>query len=182
VGPPTAVRRPGPTPFPLCLEDRWEAGCGAKPSAGLKSFSLHAETDNNPTQGAALAILQGGKTVYEKGFGVRQLGKPDRVTPETLFLIGSTSKSLTTLLMARLVDEGRLGWDTPIVKVLPDFALGDEAMTRKLTLQNTVCACTGMPRQDLEMLFEYDGVTVEQRLAEMRQTSPCKPGSSTRSG
>ncbi|WNG37007.1 beta-lactamase family protein [Archangium violaceum] len=122
--------------------------------------------------GVALAVVQGNRVVYEKGFGVRELGGSKPVTPETLFLIGSTTKSLTTLMMARLVDEGRFGWDTPATQLLPDFALGDPEMTKKLTVQNTVCACTGMPRQDMEMIFESAGFTGEQRIAEMRQMKP----------
>jgi CubicO group peptidase (beta-lactamase class C family) len=63
--------------------------------------------------GAAVAIVQGGKIVYAKGFGVRELGKTDPVTPQTLMMIGSTGKSLTTLMMATLVDDGRIAWETP---------------------------------------------------------------------
>src|SRR5262249_45474767 len=57
--------------------------------------------------GVAIAIVQGSKLVYEKGFGVRELGKNEAVTPNTLFMIGSTTKSLTTLMMAKVVDEGK---------------------------------------------------------------------------
>jgi CubicO group peptidase (beta-lactamase class C family) len=51
--------------------------------------------------GAAVAIVQDGKVVYQQGFGVREKGKPDPVTPETLMMIGSTGKSMTTSTMAR---------------------------------------------------------------------------------
>ena len=122
--------------------------------------------------GAAIAIVQDGRVVHAKGFGERELGKKAKVTPDTLFMIGSTTKSLTTLMMAKLVDDGRFGWDTPVVKILPSFALGDAALTEKVTMRHTVCACTGMPRQDMEFLFEYDGVTPEARVASMRGMKP----------
>jgi CubicO group peptidase (beta-lactamase class C family) len=118
--------------------------------------------------GVGIALIQGGKISFEKGLGVRELGKPAPVTPRTLFLIGSITKSMTSLMMAALVDRGKLAWDTPVTELYPGFALGDPEATRKLKLQHTVCACTGLPRQDLEFLFEYQGITPERRLEEMR--------------
>lgn len=122
--------------------------------------------------GAAIAVVQGGKIVYEKGFGVRLAGKNEPVTPETLFLIGSNTKSLTTLLMAILVDEKLFSWSTPVTQLLPTFALGDAKVTQSLTMQHTVCACTGLPRQDLEFIFEFAGVTPEDRVASMKTMVP----------
>ena len=124
------------------------------------------------TPGAAIAIVQDGRVVYEKGFGVRKLGAKDPVTPRTLFMIGSMTKSLTTLMMAKLVDEGRFQWDTPVVKIDPEFKLGDPDVTPKLTMRHTVCACTGLPRQDMEFLFQYAGTTPEMRVASMARMKP----------
>ncbi|QRK06890.1 beta-lactamase family protein [Archangium violaceum] len=140
----------------------------------LRSFESFLEQARATMKipGVAVAVVQGNQVLYEKGFGVRELGKPEPVTPQTLFLIGSTSKSLTTLMMARLVDEGHFTWETPATQLLPGFSLADAEVTKKLTVRNTVCACTGMPRQDMEMLFEYAGVTGEQRIAEMRRMKP----------
>ncbi|MCI0574368.1 MAG: beta-lactamase family protein [Myxococcaceae bacterium] len=122
--------------------------------------------------GVALAVVQDGRVVYARGFGVREQGSKEPVTTETLFLIGSTTKSLTTLMMARLVDQGRLAWDTPVTRLLPTFALADAEVTSALTLKDTVCACTGLPRQDMEMLFEFAGVSAEQRIAELGGMRP----------
>lgn len=122
--------------------------------------------------GAAVALVQGGKVVFQKGFGVREHGRVEPVTPNTLFMIGSTTKSLTTLMMARLVDEGRMSWDCPVTRLLPSFALGDADITRQLTLANTVCACSGLPRQDMEFLFEYGSVTPEMRIRSMKTMKP----------
>jgi CubicO group peptidase (beta-lactamase class C family) len=122
--------------------------------------------------GVAIALVQGGKIIYEKGLGVRELGKAKTVTARSLFLIGSITKSMTSLMMAALVDRKKLRWESPVVELMPSFALGDPEATRKLTLRHTVCACTGLPRQDMEMLFEYRGVTPERRLAEMRSMKP----------
>lgn len=122
--------------------------------------------------GAAIAVVQGGKVVYEKGFGTRELGKNAPVSPNTLFMIGSTTKSLTTLMMAKLVDEGKFTWETPVTDVLPSFALGDADVTKKVMMKHTVCGCAGLPRQDLEFFFEFAGATPEQRVSSMRAMKP----------
>lgn len=122
--------------------------------------------------GAAVAVVAGGKVVYEKGFGVRALGKSEPVTPATLFMMGSITKSMTTMMEATLVDAGKLSWDTPVTKLLPAFALGSADTTSRLVLWHTACACTGMPRRDMEMLFEYGQVTPEERIASMSTMTP----------
>jgi len=122
--------------------------------------------------GAAIAVIADGVVVYERALGVRALGEPAPVTVETRFLIASITKPMTTLMEAALVDAGVVRWDTPVVSVLPSFAIGDPAVTRELRLWHMSCACTGMPRQDLEDLFEWDGVTPEARLAAMRTMKP----------
>ncbi|MBX7113625.1 MAG: beta-lactamase family protein [Myxococcaceae bacterium] len=148
----------------------------AQPLTGERAEKFTAFLENAlkaaQVPGAAIAVLQDGKTVYEKAFGVREVGKPGAVTPATLFMIGSTTKSLTSLLMARLVDEKKLTWDTPLVSLMPSFALADAEVTKKVLVKHTVCACTGLPRQDLEFLFEYANVTPEQRVASMRTMKP----------
>jgi CubicO group peptidase (beta-lactamase class C family) len=122
--------------------------------------------------GSAVAVLQNDKIVFEKGFGARALGGKEKVTPSTLFMIGSITKSMTTFLQATLVDEGKMRWDTPVTQLLPDFALADPEVTKRLVMWHTSCACTGMPRQDLEFIFEFDNVTPEQRIASMRAMKP----------
>lgn len=111
--------------------------------------------------GAAVAIVQDGEIVYEQGFGVRELGKDAAVTPETRMMIGSTGKSLTTLMMATLVDAGLMEWDQKVVDILPTFAVADPEITQQLTLRNLVCACTGVPRRDLEWVFNANSLTAE---------------------
>ena len=112
--------------------------------------------------------------MYEGGIGVKELGKPDRVDANTLFMAASNTKGVTTLLLAKLVDEKKLQWDEPVTKVYPDFKLADQAVTRQIEIKHLICACTGMPRQDLEWLFEYKKFKPESTftlLSGMRPTS-----------
>jgi len=124
--------------------------------------------------GVGIALVEGEKVVFEGGFGVRELGKPARVDKDTQFAVASFTKGMTTLLLARLVDEGKLAWDTPVAKVYPGFKLGDADTTSKVQIKHLVCACTGLPRQDLEWMFEYGKMTPKgsmELLATMRPTS-----------
>ena len=66
--------------------------------------------------GVAVGIVQDGKVVFAGGFGVRELGSTTPVDADTLFMIASNTKALTTLLLAKLVDEGKLTWDTPVTQ------------------------------------------------------------------
>jgi CubicO group peptidase (beta-lactamase class C family) len=122
--------------------------------------------------GAAIAVVQGGRVVFAQGFGVAKAGSSEPVRPDTPFMIGSTTTPLTTLMMARLVALGKLGWSTPITKLLPDFALADPEATRRLEIRHTVSASTGMPRRHVDFIFKFKGITPEQRLEEMKQMKP----------
>jgi CubicO group peptidase (beta-lactamase class C family) len=114
--------------------------------------------------GVGLAFLDGGKIVWAGGLGVKELGKPDPVGADTLFMAASNTKALTTLLLAELVDEGKMRWDQPVTELFPGFKLGDEATTKQVKVENLICACTGMPRQDMEWLFEYKNETPESAM------------------
>ena len=122
--------------------------------------------------GVSLALIDGDKVVYEGGFGVRELGKPERVDENTLFMAASNTKGMTTLLLSELVDEKKLKWDEPVTEVYPSFKLGDADTTRRVLVKNLICACTGMPRQDMEWLFEFKNATPESTLALLGTMQP----------
>ena len=122
--------------------------------------------------GVALSFIDGGKVVFAGGFGVKTLGKPDPIDADTLFIAASNTKAMTTLLLAELVDDGKLRWDEPVISVYPRFKLGDEATTRQVLVKHLVCACTGLPRQDFEWLFNYGKATPESSMALLGTMQP----------
>ena len=87
--------------------------------------------------GLALGIIRDGETLYCAGYGFADVDNLTAATPETVFAIGSISKSFTVAGLAMLVDEGRLDWDAPVQSVLPGFALADAetVKTRIATLK-----------------------------------------------
>ena len=122
--------------------------------------------------GVAVGIVQEGKVVLAEGYGVRQLGSSEKVDAETLFMIGSNTKAMTTLLLAKLVDEKKVGWETPVTNLLPSFRLGNADTTRQVNVKHLICACTGLPRQDMEMIFEYAGQTPADTLDTLASMQP----------
>ena len=76
------------------------------------------------TPGVGLAFIDGGKTVWAGGLGVKEIGKPDPVGADTLFIAASNTKALTTLLLAELVDEGKMRWDQPVTDLCPRSSSG----------------------------------------------------------
>ena len=115
--------------------------------------------------GAAVGIVQGGELVYAQGFGVADPETGAAVTPDTRMMIGSTGKSLTTMMMGTLVDDGLMTWDTPAVDLFPSFRVKDPDLSQAITMRNLVCACTGVPRRDMEWLFNYNSLTPENTVA-----------------
>ena len=105
--------------------------------------------------GVGLSFIDGNRVVWEGGLGVKEMGKPAPVDAHTLFIAASNTKAMTTLLLAEDVDAGKLRWDEPVVEAYPAFKLGDPEITKQVLIKHLVCACTGMPRQDLEVLFGF---------------------------
>jgi CubicO group peptidase (beta-lactamase class C family) len=122
----------------------------------------------------SVGILQNGKVVFADGFGETELGNKRKPDADTLYIIASNTKALTTLMLGKLLDEGKMTWQTPVTSLLPSFKLGNEETTRQVLVKHLICACTGLPRQDYEWLFQYKGVTPEgamQTLATIQPTT-----------
>lgn len=144
---------------------------GPEQIAAMKAFVVSSmKTLGIP--GASIALVDAGKVVFEGGFGVRELGKPAAVDANTLFMAASNTKGMTTLLLARLADEGKLRWNQPVTEIYLAFRLGDANTTKQVLVSNLVCACTGLPRQDLEWIFESKKATAASSLALLGTMQP----------
>lgn len=151
-------------------------GYGKETFAGRKAHRLDVERvaqltafierglEASGVPGTSVAIIQNGKVVFSGGFGVSELGKPEKGDGDTLYVIASNTKGLTTLLLAKLVDAGKIDWKDRVVDILPDFKLGDEETTRQVLVEHLVCACTGLPRQDMEWILEFGSYTPESSM------------------
>ena len=154
----------GVVPLPLTGERR----------AAFEAY-VAAAMERQGVPGASVAVVQGGEVVYAQGFGVKELGGTAPVTADTLLMIGSVTKSMTSAMAATVVDDGLASWDTPLVDLLPGFAVADPALTPRLGLADAFCACTGVPRRDLEVMFNFDSLPPERvvsQVAELPLTAP----------
>ncbi|XPF93012.1 serine hydrolase [Colwellia sp. RE-S-Sl-9] len=94
--------------------------------------------------GVAVAIVQNNQIVFSQGFGVKEYGKSDQVTPDTLFGIASNTKAMTVALLAQLVDQYKVSWQTKIVDILPEFQLYNDAVTQDFTLIDLLSHRSGL--------------------------------------
>lgn len=145
-----------------------------QPLDAAKRDALFAYVDavrrKSGVPGVAMAIVQG-DAVDARGLGLREEGgKP--VAADTQFMIGSVTKSFSTLLMATLVDDGKMRWDAPVTEMWPSFTLADAQATAALQMQHLFCACTGLPRNDFELVFEYRGKGPRDHFARLAELKP----------
>jgi CubicO group peptidase (beta-lactamase class C family) len=133
----------------------------------LETF-ISSNIERADVPGAVVAVVQNGEVVYENAFGVKEKGNDDPMTLDTNMLIGSTGKSLTTMMMGTVVDDGKMTWDTPAKDIFPEFAVQDPELSETITMRNLVCACTGVPRRDLELVLNGDTLTAEDMVTSLK--------------
>jgi CubicO group peptidase (beta-lactamase class C family) len=152
------------------------AGQPAKPLDADRIAALLRFLDDARTRlaipGVGIGMVQDGKVVHAGGLGVRRLGSEDTVDASTRFLSASITKPLTSLMLAKLVDAGDFSWDTRVVDVWPGFRVGDPDLTRRLQLRHLLCACTGIPAQDMEWTFSGESLSGEQMMAVLAGVQP----------
>jgi CubicO group peptidase (beta-lactamase class C family) len=119
--------------------------------------------------GMAVAVVHGGKTVYAKGFGVKDVRNGDKVDPDTVFQLASLSKPLGATVVAHQVGTHAIGWDTPITTVLPWFALSDATTTHLVTVGDMYAHRSGLPEHAGDHLEElgYDRRYVLEHLRQL---------------
>jgi CubicO group peptidase (beta-lactamase class C family) len=94
--------------------------------------------------GFAIGVVENGEVVYRRTSGERVAGEGDRIGPDTVFKIASNTKSMTTATLARLVDAGKLRWDDPVSKYLPDFRMHDDWVTREMQVRDLLIHNSGL--------------------------------------
>lgn len=116
--------------------------------------------------GMAVAVVHGGKTIYAKGFGVRDIKAGEKVDPDTVFQLASVSKSVSSTVVAHQVGVNAIGWDTPIVSKLPWFALSDPVVTQMVGVGDMFSHRSGLPDHAGDMIEDlgYDRRYVLERL------------------
>jgi CubicO group peptidase (beta-lactamase class C family) len=99
--------------------------------------------------GSAVAVVKDGKIVYARGFGVLRLGDTARVNPETMFAIGSITKSFTAAALGVLVDEKKISWTDTVSRRLNGFAMATPEATASTTIEDLLSHRTGLPGENV---------------------------------
>jgi CubicO group peptidase (beta-lactamase class C family) len=140
----------------------------------LKDVDVYAQTVMSTWKGPgmAIAIVKDDKTVFAKGYGVRQLGKPEPVDENTVFAIASNSKAFTTASLAILADEKKLNWDDKVSKYLPDFQMYDPWVTSELTIRDLVTHRVGLDTFSGDLLWYETTYPADEILRRVRYLKP----------
>ena len=143
------------------------------PQSLLTEFDKYVQTiiKRYHVPGLSMVLVHNDQVVYHQAFGVRDLQSSEPVNSQTLFGIGSSTKPMTAVMIASLVDQGTLAWDTPVTKILPAFTLSDPEVTANLNIEETLCMCTGVPRRMEQISVQYEELTPEdilESLADIR--------------
>jgi CubicO group peptidase (beta-lactamase class C family) len=134
-----------PSPAPSTSSSAASVAAGfddldAKIQAGMKSYGI---------PGVVVAVLAGGQE-HVKGYGVTNVEHPAPVDGDTVFRIGSTTKTFTGTAAMRLVEQGKLGLDAPVRRYLPDFAVADSAASAAVTVRQLLNHTSGWLGDDLQ--------------------------------
>lgn len=140
----------------------------------LADIDAYANTVMNTWNGPgmAIAIVKDDKVVFQKGYGVRELGKPDKVDENTLFAIASNSKAFTTASLAILIDEGKLKWDDKVTRLLPEFQLYDPWVTNEMTIRDLVTHRSGLDTFSGDLLWYTTTIPTDEMLRRVRYLKP----------
>src|SRR5256712_1290475 len=94
--------------------------------------------------GVAVAVVKDGKVIAARGYGVREMGKPETIDENTIFDAASLTKSFTVAAIASLVDEKKMSWDDPVKRYIPTIEFPDPYLTANITMRDLLCHRTGV--------------------------------------
>ncbi|MBK9175841.1 MAG: serine hydrolase [Flavobacteriales bacterium] len=141
--------------------------CFAQASPNLDSLDAYiaraVKAFDQP--GLAVGIVKDGRLVWSKGYGKLDLAKPEPVTPNSVFYCASISKAFTSCAIGLLADEGKLSFDDPVRKHLPEFKTPNPFVTENMTVADLLCHRSGWGTFDGDLLWYGTTYTPEEILA-----------------
>ncbi len=162
----------------VCLILLWSSAAWAGERAGISDAAVtelarRAMSEFN-VPGMAIGIVKADKILLSKGFGLREIGKAERVDSATLFKIASNSKAFTTAALAVLVDEGLISWDGLVIDYIPEFRMHDPWVTAGFTVTDLLTHRSGLPGFIGDMLLwpEPNSFTREDIIYALRYFEP----------
>jgi CubicO group peptidase (beta-lactamase class C family) len=143
----------------------------------LREIDAYAQTvvdtwKDTSGAGMAIAVVKDGKVVFQKGYGVREVGKPESVDENTVFAIASNSKAFVAATLAILVDEKKINWNDKVIKYLPDFQMYDPWVTNELTIRDLLSHRSGLDTFSGDLLWYETTYTSAEILHRVKYLKP----------
>lgn len=138
----------------------------------INTYAAAVAADWPNGAGMAIGVVKDDKLVFAKGYGVREVGKPEKVDPDTLFAIASNSKAFTAACLAILVDEKKLAWDDKVIKYLPDFQMYDPWVTSEITIRDLVSHRVGLDTFSGDLLWYENTNSEDEILSRLHYLKP----------
>lgn len=155
------------------------ASAHAAPPSDLDRY-VKRVFDTFETPGMAIAIVEKGKPPVLRTYGVRRMAEAARIDEQTLFSMGSTTKAFTSAVLAMLVDEGKLTWDSKVVDLLPGFRMYDSYASSEMTVRDLLVHRSGLGLGAGDLLFVPETTLTRAQIVE--KLRHIKPATSFRSG
>lgn len=106
--------------------------------------SVTAAMEKWHAPGLGLAIVRDGEVLLSRGYGIKSVLTNKAVDEHTLFQAGSTTKAFASMALAMLVDEGKVKWDDPIIKHVPELDLHEDYVEKNLTIRDALSHRSGV--------------------------------------
>ncbi len=143
----------------------------------LQDFDTYADSARNTfnVPGIAVAIVKDGKVVFEQGYGLREIGKPEKVDAHTLFAIASNTKAFTAAALQMLAEQGKVDMDARVIDYLPWFRMSDPYVTHEMRVRDLLAHRSGLSLGAGDLLYwpptSYTTKEVVERLGNVPLTN-----------
>lgn len=125
--------------------------------------------------GLAISIVKDDSLIFARGYGVRELGKEEKVDEHTIFAVASNTKAFTAALLGMAVDEGKISWDDHVVDYMRDFQMYDSYVTREINIKDLLTHRSGLPTFGGDHLWIGSERSREDIMARIRYLKPTEP-------
>jgi len=144
----------------------------------LQDFGAYVDSARKTfdVPGIAVAIVKDGKVVMEQGFGLREIGKQDKVDAHTLFAIASNTKAFTAAALQQLAEAGKLKMDDRVIDHLPWFRMSDPYVTHEMRIRDLLAHRSGLSLGAGDLLYWPPTSYTTKEVVEHLRYVPIKNG------
>jgi CubicO group peptidase (beta-lactamase class C family) len=138
----------------VCLAQQKTAITPDRVNAALAQLDpyIRSAMDKTKVPGASVAVVYNDQVVFLRGYGIRKVGEPGQIDPDTVFELASVSKPLASTVLASLVGQGKISWDDRIADLEPGFQLSSPETTREVTIRDFLSHRSGLATESGDLL------------------------------